>query len=149
MKQISNIIISLSLLFVLVNCHSFSKYTISTNIKQEDTYIRYNNDSLKITMLMYGGYDIAQSEKELKLISPNDNGGKDKLFYLKNSIIKARTYQVVLSLSPKPIDYNKTYYSKTISCDGNHFVTLKLSDIDSSNVKLYLDNFKCIGKSNF
>lgn len=149
MKPITSIIILLLFISTLINCHSFSKYTISNNIKQEGTYIRYSNDSLKITMLMYGGFDIAQSEKELKLISPNNNGGKEKLFYLKNSIVKTRTYQVILSLSPKPIDYNKSYYSKTINCDNNHFITLKLSDIDSSNVNLYLDNFKCIGKSNF
>ncbi|MGU3377272.1 hypothetical protein [Chryseobacterium sp. M5A1_1a] len=134
---------------MITNCSSFSRYTVYNDIQPEGKYKRYNNDSLKITMLMYGGSDIAQSEKELKIIKPGYKGGNEKLFYLKNSIYREKPYEIVLSLSPKPIDFDRTYYTKTIICDNKHLVTLKIGTIDSADVKLYLENFKCIGKTQF
>lgn len=140
-------------ILLLYSCgaNKYSPLSKYNTFEREGNYIRVNNDSAKITMLILGGHVMAQSQKEFDSIKPrlqkpiNKYKG-EKLFYLQNSTTK--TYDCALFIDKNKetpsLQETKKFITKSIQC-GNSVVSFKISkQTHKDNLKFYLENFKCM-----
>ncbi|KFF11513.1 hypothetical protein IW15_14965 [Chryseobacterium soli] len=137
---------------LLYSCgtNSYSSLSKYNSFEREGDYYRFRNDSLKVTMMIFGGFDLAQNKKEFDSIkyrlkkTVHKYNGK-KLFYLQNSTYK--TYDCALIIKKKelpPIVETKKFYIRTIKC-GNSALSFKISKTTfDETIQFYLNDFKCL-----
>ncbi|AZA79848.1 hypothetical protein EG347_21345 [Chryseobacterium sp. G0186] len=127
---------------------SLSKYN---SFEREGDYYRFKNDSLNVTMLIFGGFDMAENKREFDSIKkglhqPINKYKGDKLFYLQNSTYK--TYDCALLVEnkelPEQLKESKKIIIKTIQC-GNFILSFKISKTTfDETVQFYFKDFKCL-----
>ncbi|MDE5466797.1 hypothetical protein KRE47_03285 [Elizabethkingia meningoseptica] len=157
---------------LLLSCTSYSKYASYNSIPEKTeayrgdqyfkyegsrfngNYYRYTNDSLKVTMLLFGAYINAHDKKMYKKILKSKEFTDVVSFPSHNKLLyafttyhnKAMQFKAFIDLSVgRKRSYPKGYYTKTIECDKKNKVTLTIIDKFDTNGALFLmDNFKCI-----
>ena len=164
----------MSLIFFLlfaVSCTSYSKYALYNSIPKETVlyqgdqyfkyegsnfngnYYKYTNDSLRMTMLIFGAYVHAQDKnKYKKILHSKELAGMVRFPTHKKLLYAFTTYHdnpmhfktfIDLSVVRKKT-YPKGYYTKTLQCDKKNDVTLTISDkISKNGAQFLMDNFKC------
>ena len=159
------------LLFVY-SCTSYSKYASYNSIPKETVkyqgdknfkyegsnfngnYYKYTNDSLRITMLIFGAYVYAHDRnKYRKILHSKELTGMVSFPTHKKLLYAFTTYHdspmqfkafIDLSVGRKKT-YPKVYYTKTLQCNKKNDVTLTISDkISENGAQFLMDNFKCI-----
>lgn len=164
----------MSLTFFLlfaVSCTSYSKYALYNSIPKETVlyqgdqyfkyegsnfngnYYKYTNDSLRMTMLIFGAYVHAHDKnKYKKILHSKELAGMVRFPTHKKLLYAFTTYHdnpmhfktfIDLSVGRKKT-YPKGYYTKTLQCDKKNDVTLTISDkISKNGAQFLMDNFKC------
>ncbi|MDV3558169.1 hypothetical protein CMU69_01285 [Elizabethkingia anophelis] len=165
----------MSLVFFLLfvySCTSYSKYAFYNSIPKEivlyqgdqyfkyegsnfnGKYYKYTNDSLRMTMLIFGAYVHAHDKnKYKKILHSKEVTGvvgfttSKKLLYAfttyHDNSMQFKTF-IDLSVGRKKT-YPKGYYTKTLQCDRKNDVTLTISDkMNKNGAQFLMDNFKCI-----
>ncbi|HFK5507458.1 hypothetical protein [Elizabethkingia anophelis] len=165
-----NVSITYFLLFA-VSCTSYSKYALYNSIPKETVlyqgdqyfkyegsnfngnYYKYTNDSLRMTMLIFGAYVHAHDKnKYKKILHSKELAGMVRFPTHKKLLYAFTTYHdnpmhfktfIDLSVGRKKT-YPKGYYTKTLQCDKKNDVTLTISDkISKNGAQFLMDNFKC------
>ncbi|WP_337085703.1 hypothetical protein [Elizabethkingia anophelis] len=165
-----NVSLTYFLLFA-VSCTSYSKYALYNSIPKEtvlyqgdqyfkyegsnfnDNYYKYTNDSLRMTMLIFGAYVHAHDKnKYKKILHSKELAGMVRFPTHKKLLYAFTTYHdnpmhfktfIDLSVGRKKT-YPKGYYTKTLQCDKKNDVTLTISDkISKNGAQFLMDNFKC------
>ncbi|WP_407480823.1 hypothetical protein [Elizabethkingia meningoseptica] len=159
LKAYKNILL-IFLGLLLSSCTSYSRYSSDNTISEKTefyaggNYYRYTNDSLKVTMLLYGAYVYAQDKKMYKKILKSKEFTDVVSFPSPNKLLyafttyhnKAMQFKAFIDLSVgRKRSYPKGYYTKTIKCDKKNKVTLTIIDkFDINGAQFLMDNFKCI-----
>ncbi|MCT3919203.1 hypothetical protein HZP98_05925 [Elizabethkingia anophelis] len=165
----------MSLVFFLLfvySCTSYSKYALYNSIPKETVlyqsdqyfkyegsnfngnYYKYTNDSLRMTMLIFGAYVHAHDKnKYKKILQSKEVTGVVGFPTSKKLLYAFTTYHdnpmqfmafIDLSVGRKKT-YQKGYYTKTLQCDRKNDVTLTISDkMNKNGAQFLMDNFKCI-----
>jgi len=164
----------MSLTFFLLftfSCTSYSKYASYNSIPKETViyqgdksfkyegsnfngnYYKYTNDSLQITMLIFGAYAYAHDKNRYKKILHSKELTGMVRFPTHTKLLYAFTtyhdnpmqFKAFIDLSVgRKKTYPKGYYTKTLLCDKKNNVTLTISDKLSKNgARFLMDNFKC------
>ncbi|HFK5509215.1 hypothetical protein [Elizabethkingia anophelis] len=165
-----NVSLTYFLLFA-VSCTSYSKYALYNSIPKETVlyqgdqyfkyegsnfngnYYKYTNDSLRMTMLIFGAYVHAHDKnKYKKILHSKELAGMVRFPTHKKLLYAFTTYHdnpmhfktfIDLSVGRKKT-YPKGYYTKTLQCDKKNDVTLTISDkISKNGAQFLMDNFKC------
>ncbi|HCD9235126.1 hypothetical protein CMU59_10990 [Elizabethkingia anophelis] len=165
-----NVSLTYFLLFA-VSCTSYSKYALYNSIPKETVlyqgdqyfkyegsnfngnYYKYTNDSLRMTMLIFGAYVHAHDKnKYKKILHSKELAGMLRFPTHKKLLYAFTTYHdnpmhfktfIDLSVGRKKT-YPKGYYTKTLQCDKKNDVTLTISDkISKNGAQFLMDNFKC------
>jgi hypothetical protein len=146
------LIIGICILF-LYSCgtNKYSSLSKYNTFEREGDYYRFKNDSAKVTMLIFGGFDMAENKLAFDSIKkglhqPFHKYKGDKLFYLQNSTYK--TYDCALVIEnkdiPEQIKESKKFITKTIRC-GNSLLSFKISRTTfDETVQFYFKDFKCL-----
>nr|WP_199162243.1 hypothetical protein [Elizabethkingia sp. ASV34] len=174
-KNISKTYKQMSLVFFLLfiySCTSYSQYALYNSIPKETVlyqgdqyfkyegsnfngnYYKYTNDSLRMTMLIFGAYVHANDKnKYKKILHSKELTGIVRFPTHKKILYAFTTYHdnsmqfmafIDLSVGRKKT-YPKGYYTKTLQCDKKNNVTLTISDkISENGAQFLMDNFKCI-----
>ncbi|HFK5570057.1 hypothetical protein [Elizabethkingia meningoseptica] len=162
-KEALKVYKNISLIFwglLLSSCTSYSRYSSYNTIPEKTefyaggNYYRYTNDSLKVTMLLYGAYVYAHDKKMYKKILKSKEFTDVVSFPSPNKLLyafttyhdKAMQFRAFIDLSVgRKKSYPKGYYTKTIQCDKKNKVTLTIVDkFDTKGVRFLLENFRCI-----
>ncbi|OPC54060.1 hypothetical protein [Elizabethkingia bruuniana] len=163
------------LIFFLIfvySCTSYSEYALYNSIPKKTVlyqgdqyfkyegsnfngnYYKYTNDSLRMTMLIFGAYVHAHDKnKYKKILQSKELAGmvgfptSKKLLYAfttyHDNPMQFKTF-IDLSVGRKKT-YPKGYYTKTLQCDRKNDVTLTISDkMNKNGAQFLMDNFKCI-----
>lgn len=146
------LIIGICILF-LYSCgtNKYSHLSKYNSFEREGDYYRFKNDSLHVTMLIFGGFEMAENKKEFDslkkvLHQPIHKYKGDKLFYLQNSTYK--TYDCALVVENKKLSEqtkeSKQFITKTIQC-GNSALSFKISRTTfDETIQFYFKDFKCL-----
>lgn len=165
----------MSLVFFLLfvySCTSYSKYAFYNSIPKETVlyqgdqyfkyegsnfngnYYKYTNDSLRMTMLIFGAYVHAHDKNKYKKILHSKEVTGVVCFPTHKKLLYAFTtyhdnpmhFKTFIDLSVgRKKTYPKGYYTKTLQCDKKNDVTLTISDkISKNGAQFLMDNFKCI-----
>lgn len=158
MNGMGKCIISAFILLLLWNCgtHHYSPLAIYNSMALEklgnNSYVRLTNDSAQVTMLLLGGFDMAQNKKQFdsiryKLRKPVHRYGRDKLFYLQNSTAKVYDCALMAHDEKVPsIKETRRFITKNIVCKNSALSFRIYKKTHKENLQLYLDHFKCINK---
>ncbi|BBQ08963.1 hypothetical protein [Elizabethkingia anophelis] len=164
----------MSLVFFLLfvySCTSYSKYAFYNSIPKETVlyqgdqyfkyegsnfngnYYKYTNDSLRMTMLIFGAYVHAHDKNKYKKILHSKEVTGVVSFHTSKKLLYAFTtyhdnpmqFMAFIDLSVgRKKTYPKGYYKKTLQCDKKNDVTLTISDkISKNGAQFLMDNFKC------
>ena len=144
-RKVTSSKLTLTICFIIYffsnSCNSFSKISSYNTLSTEEGYVKYENDSLQIKMLLYGDFKFVNNHAEYKMLSLKDkHPAPKKLLY---GLTTDPAYYFIISLkSGKESPEFDTI--KDITCYQGLQSRLSISkSAPESDIKFLFDNFKC------
>lgn len=128
--------------FFIYSCSAYDKASQYNTFSNEDGFVKYQNDTLGIDMLLYGDFKFANNQEEYNTLSLKDKYPSRKRIIYGLTTDPAYYFNISLVKNGKA---SKLDTIKDLSCVNGLKSRLAVSKkAPKSDIKFLLDNFKCI-----